>query len=113
MTARVLVVDDVELNVKLLEAKLTSEYFEVLTANNGATALEIADAKDVTIEFHSFSKTFSMAGLRIGFAVGNPRRDRALTGLSPETALAADHPRPGMPPPAQPLTANRALQPPG
>jgi CheY-like chemotaxis protein len=32
MTARVLVVDDVELNVKLLEAKLSSEYFEVIPA---------------------------------------------------------------------------------
>jgi two-component system cell cycle response regulator len=44
MTARVLVVDDVELNVKLLEAKLASEYFEVLTADNGAHALELADS---------------------------------------------------------------------
>ncbi|HEV2301121.1 MAG TPA: PleD family two-component system response regulator [Stellaceae bacterium] len=42
MTARVLVVDDVELNVKLLEAKLSSEYFDVLRAYNGAAALEIA-----------------------------------------------------------------------
>ena len=31
MSARVLVVDDVELNVKLLEAKLSSEYFNVIT----------------------------------------------------------------------------------
>ncbi|MDQ2666737.1 MAG: aminotransferase class I/II-fold pyridoxal phosphate-dependent enzyme [Gemmatimonadota bacterium] len=42
------------------------------------SALEIADAKDVTIEFHSFSKTFSMAGLRIGFAVGNADAIEAL-----------------------------------
>lgn len=41
MTARVLVVDDVPPNVKLLEAKLTSEYFDVLTAFNGQDALEI------------------------------------------------------------------------
>src|SRR5262245_49136846 len=34
------------------------------------SALQIAGAKDVTIEFHSFSKTFNMAGSRIGFAVG-------------------------------------------
>jgi two-component system, cell cycle response regulator len=45
MTARVLVVDDVELNVKLLEAKLAGEYFEVLSAFNGPRALEIADAE--------------------------------------------------------------------
>src|ERR1700750_1729971 len=42
MSARVLVVDDVDVNVKLLEAKLSSEYFDVLTASNGAAALTIA-----------------------------------------------------------------------
>ncbi len=41
MTARVLVVDDVLPNVKLLEAKLTSEYFEVLTAYSGVETLEV------------------------------------------------------------------------
>ena len=45
MTARVLVVDDVELNVKLLEAKLSSEYFQVIPAFNGPTALELADSE--------------------------------------------------------------------
>ncbi|HYC96951.1 PleD family two-component system response regulator [Brevundimonas sp.] len=45
MTARILVVDDVEPNVRLLEAKLTIEYYEVLTAMDGATALEIAAAE--------------------------------------------------------------------
>jgi len=39
MTARVLVVDDILSNVKLLEAKLTAEYFEVLTAFNGQECL--------------------------------------------------------------------------
>ena len=39
MTARVLVVDDILSNVKLLEAKLTAEYFEVLTASSGEQAL--------------------------------------------------------------------------
>ncbi|MEX1147550.1 MAG: PleD family two-component system response regulator [Sphingomonadales bacterium] len=39
MTARVLVVDDVLPNVKLLEAKLTSEYFDVITATSGEEAL--------------------------------------------------------------------------
>lgn len=41
MTARVLVVDDVPPNVKLLEAKLTSEYFDVLTAYSGPEALDV------------------------------------------------------------------------
>jgi two-component system cell cycle response regulator len=40
MTARVLVVDDLAPNVKLLEAKLTGEYFDVVTANDGPSALE-------------------------------------------------------------------------
>src|SRR5215469_304439 len=39
MTARVLVVDDILSNVKLLEAKLSAEYFEVVTAFNGMDAL--------------------------------------------------------------------------
>ena len=41
MTARVLVVDDVLPNIKLLEARLTAEYFDVLTATNGPEALAI------------------------------------------------------------------------
>ena len=39
MTARVLVVDDILSNVKLLEAKLTAEYFDVVTAFNGLECL--------------------------------------------------------------------------
>jgi two-component system cell cycle response regulator len=41
MTARVLVVDDVDANVKLLEKWLTAEYFEVRTAKSGREALQI------------------------------------------------------------------------
>ncbi|MBT6911634.1 MAG: PleD family two-component system response regulator, partial [Rhodospirillaceae bacterium] len=43
MTARILVVDDVLPNVKLLEAKLSREYYDVLTAMNGQDALEIVE----------------------------------------------------------------------
>ncbi|NQV61160.1 MAG: PleD family two-component system response regulator [Alphaproteobacteria bacterium] len=43
MTARILVVDDVLPNVKLLEAKLSREYYDVLTAMNGPDALEIIE----------------------------------------------------------------------
>ena len=42
MTARVLVVDDLEPNVKLLEAKLRAEYFDVLGAYSGQEAIEQA-----------------------------------------------------------------------
>jgi two-component system response regulator MprA len=41
MTARVLVVDDLVANIKLLEARLAAEYFEVISATNGPAALEI------------------------------------------------------------------------
>src|SRR6202795_692369 len=41
MSARILVVDDVPATVKLLEARLSAEYFDVLTAPNGAEALAI------------------------------------------------------------------------
>src|SRR5246127_5175005 len=41
MSARILVVDDVPANVKLLEARLSAEYFDVLTAANGAEALKM------------------------------------------------------------------------
>ena len=42
MTARILVVDDIAANVKLLEAKLAAEYFDVVTASNGEEALKLA-----------------------------------------------------------------------
>lgn len=42
MTARILIVDDVPANVRLLEARLLAEYFEVVTATNGYEALDVA-----------------------------------------------------------------------
>ena len=41
--------------------------------------LQVPGAKDVAIEFTSVSKTYSMAGWRIGFAVGNQTLIAALT----------------------------------
>ncbi len=43
MTARILVVDDVPANVKLLEARLSAEYFDVITAMSGEEALTICE----------------------------------------------------------------------
>jgi two-component system, cell cycle response regulator len=43
MTARVLVVDDIPANVKLLEARLSAEYFDVIKAMSGAEALAICE----------------------------------------------------------------------
>ena len=41
--------------------------------------MEVPGAKDVAIEFTSMSKTYSMAGWRMGFAVGNRKLIAALT----------------------------------
>ena len=49
MSARVLVVDDVLANVKLLEARLSAEYFDVVTANCGTQALEICERAECDI----------------------------------------------------------------
>lgn len=49
MTARVLIVDDIPANLKLLEAKLTAEYFEVIQAPDGPTALELAQREQPDI----------------------------------------------------------------
>ncbi|TSJ61995.1 LL-diaminopimelate aminotransferase [Starkeya sp. 3C] len=42
------------------------------------SVLQVPGAMDVTVEFTSMSKTFSMAGWRMGFAVGNERLIAAL-----------------------------------
>ena len=49
MTARILVVDDIPANVKLLEARLQAEYFQVVTALNGADALAICEEGDIDL----------------------------------------------------------------
>lgn len=49
MTARVLVVDDIPANVKLLEARLSAEYFDVLTACSGREALEVCSRERVDV----------------------------------------------------------------
>jgi len=43
--------------------------------------LEVSGAKEVAVEFTSMSKTYAMAGWRIGFAVGNPKLIHALTRI--------------------------------
>jgi len=49
MTARVLVVDDILASVKLLEARLQAEYFDVLTAYSGQDALDACAATRVDV----------------------------------------------------------------
>jgi len=45
------------------------------------SCLSIPGAKDVCIEFHSLSKTFGMAGWRLGFAVGNKQLVNSLKSI--------------------------------
>ncbi|MBL8651562.1 MAG: LL-diaminopimelate aminotransferase [Sphingopyxis sp.] len=47
--------------------------------NPTPSILQISGAKDVAVEFTSMSKTYSMAGWRMGFAVGNKRLIAAMT----------------------------------
>ncbi len=42
MTARVLIVDDIPANVRLLQAKLEADYYEVMAATDGVSALQAA-----------------------------------------------------------------------
>ncbi|WP_127089465.1 LL-diaminopimelate aminotransferase [Aquabacter cavernae] len=51
-------------------------YFD---GNPPPSVLQVPGAMDVTVEFTSMSKTFSMAGWRMGFAVGNERLIAALS----------------------------------
>lgn len=49
MTARVLIVDDIPTNVRLLEARLSAEYFDVVTAASGKEALAICAEGEIDI----------------------------------------------------------------
>jgi two-component system cell cycle response regulator len=49
MTARVLVVDDIAANVKLLDARLSAEYFDVITAMNGHDALAACERAECDV----------------------------------------------------------------
>ena len=49
--------------------------------NPPPSILQVEGAKDVAVEFTSLSKTYSMPGWRMGFAVGNPRLVAALTRI--------------------------------
>jgi len=53
-------------------------YSELYFASPPPSILQVDGAKDVAIEFHSFSKTFNMTGWRLAFAVGNKEALAAL-----------------------------------
>ncbi len=84
MVARILVVDDIEANVRLLEAKLSAEYYQVLTAYDGPTALAMAAAERPDI----ILLDVMMPGMD-GFEVCRRLKDDALTRHIPVVMVTA------------------------
>lgn len=84
MTGRILVVDDVEPNVRLLEAKLTLEYYDVLTAMSGHEALEIATRESLDL----IILDVMMPGID-GFEVCHQLRAMPKTRLTPIILVTA------------------------
>ncbi len=84
MTARVLVVDDILANVKLLEARLSAEYFEVLVAFNGQEALDLLETEHVDVVLLDAM----MPGMD-GFEVCRRMRQRARTMHLPVIMVTA------------------------
>ena len=78
MSARVLVVDDIITNVKLLEAKLSSEYFDVVTALNGPDAIAICERGEADIVLLDVM----MPGMN-GFDVCRRLKSEAITAAYP------------------------------
>jgi two-component system cell cycle response regulator len=84
MSARILVVDDIEANVRLLAAKLSAEYYEVLTASDGATALAVAGSESPDIVLLDVM----MPGMD-GFQVCRRLKDDPLTRHIPVVLVTA------------------------
>jgi two-component system cell cycle response regulator len=84
MSARILVIDDIEANVRLLEAKLTAEYYEVLSASDGPTGLAIAAAEHPDIVLLDVM----MPGMD-GFEVCRRLKDDPLTRHIPVVLVTA------------------------
>src|SRR6185437_15030143 len=89
MSARILVVDDIEANVRLLQAKLEAEYYEVLTAGDGPTALAMAAAEKPDI----ILLDVMMPGMD-GFSVCRRLKDDAETRHIPVVLVTALDGRP-------------------
>jgi LL-diaminopimelate aminotransferase len=60
-------------------------YSEIYYNNRPPSILQVKGAKEYCLEFHSLSKTFNMAGWRIGFAVGNASLISAMLKIKQNT----------------------------
>ncbi len=56
-------------------------YAELTFEGDPVSILQVKGAKDVAIEFYTLSKTYNMAGWRVGFGSGNEKLVGALTKL--------------------------------
>ncbi|MBV2143314.1 PleD family two-component system response regulator [Falsochrobactrum sp. TDYN1] len=86
MTARILVVDDVDSNIKLLEALLLQEYYEVVAAYNGTEAIEICLGGQIDIVILDIL----MPGID-GFEVCRRLKDDPRTSNIPVVMLTSLH----------------------
>ena len=84
MTARILVVDDIEANLRVLEAKLTAEYYEVMLAQDGPTGLAMAASEHPDIVILDVM----MPGMD-GFEVCRRLKDDPLTRHIPVVLVTA------------------------
>jgi LL-diaminopimelate aminotransferase len=64
----------------------------VFDGRRAVSFLSVPGAKEVGVEFNSFSKTFNMAGCRIGYVVGHPEVLQALARLMSHTQYGIFHP---------------------
>ena len=86
-TAQVVTLDSYEELVKIARKYKTYilsdlAYAEIyFDKNPPPSILQVNKAKEIAVEFTSMSKTYSMAGWRIGFAVGNSKLIGALTKI--------------------------------
>jgi len=84
MTARILVIDDLEANIRLLEARLSAEYYEVLTARDGPSGIVKAaeESPDIIL------LDVMMPGMD-GFAVCRALKEDAATRHIPVVLVTA------------------------
>jgi LL-diaminopimelate aminotransferase len=64
----------------------------VFDGRRAVSFLSVPGAKEVGVEFNSFSKTFNMAGCRIGYVVGNRQVLQALSRLMSHTHYGIFYP---------------------
>ena len=94
MTSRVLVVDDIPANVRLLESRLQAEYFDVRTAANGRDALDIAERERIDLVLLDVMMP-DMTGFEVCAALKSQSSHRARPGHHRHIARSGGRPGEG------------------